>query len=73
MLSVSVLEGRVVFLTCGMLCSWERAWKHQGSVGTTPAFLAAAFLGRNLPGFVGAGAGGAGTLLPHGMWVVQGG
>lgn len=32
---VSVLEGYVVFLTCGMLCSWGRAWKHQGSVGTT--------------------------------------
>lgn len=37
-----------------------------------PSFLAAAFLSRNLPGLVGAGAVGAEALPPHGMWVVQG-
>lgn len=31
LLLVLILEGCAVFLTCGMLCSWGRTWKLQGS------------------------------------------
>lgn len=47
LLLVSVLEGRAVFLTCGMLRSWGRAWKHQNFYRDHPVSLTAAFLGRN--------------------------
>lgn len=50
LLLVSVLEGRAVFLTCGMLRSWGRAWKHQNFYRDHPVSLTAAFFGQKSVG-----------------------